>query len=120
ALYAFSRLTSLNPTVQTRLLEVAKQAIERTGIGKSLAIRALGSAGQGAVEPLKQVLSDAAQTPGDRASASRALARLGNAGQTALQETLSDLLPATDSNQQLLEPAFGTLWATLLAIQPPV
>lgn len=99
ALFPFTRLTRLSAAVQTRLLEVAGQALTtEPGPLRSFAVRALGQAGPAAVEPLSQVLQNGAFSPGERAMAAQALGRLGGPGQKALAAALTALpLPTLDA-----------------------
>jgi cyclophilin family peptidyl-prolyl cis-trans isomerase len=107
--------------VRARLLDVARGSLANTGLRRSLAVRALANAGDGAAPELARVLGDAAFTAAERADAARSLGRLGPAGQTALGEAVAKLLddPASVSNDELLGADYGVLIAALGALQPP-
>ena len=99
ALFPFTRLNRLSAAVQTRLIEVAGQAlIAEPGAQRSFAVRALGQAGSAAVAPLSRIVPNDAFTPGERAMAAQALGRMGAPGQEALAAVLDSLpLPSFDA-----------------------
>ena len=120
ALYAFSRLGAVSPTVQARLLEVAVRALDDKGLARTFAIRALGSAGADASLPLERVLTDAGAPASERSAASRALRQLGEAGQQALGRALTRMVPLARQPEQLLGESFGPLLTTLEGLLGPV
>src|SRR5262249_40240686 len=86
ALFAFTRLSALPEPIQTRLLDVAGDALEApAGDRRSYAVRSLGRAGPKATEPLAKVLSSDAFSAAERADAAREIAKLGEPGQVALR-----------------------------------
>jgi len=118
ALLAFTHSMPLSPTVQEHLLTVAKQGLGRSGLARSLAIRALAGAGAAAVAPLSELLGSSEASSVERILAARSLARLADAGQTALGQTLAALLPKL-TPAALLSPTFGLVESVLLAISAP-
>ncbi len=119
ALYAFSQLSTLNPTVQARLLEVARAALSGQGATRTFAIRALGSAGAAAAEPLSQVLASADYSASERCAAGRALRQLGAAGQQGLARALSQLLATAQDDEKLLSASYGPVLVTLEGLGAP-
>lgn len=119
ALYAFSRLSPPSPTVQRRLLDAAQQALKKRGLARTFAVRALGSAGDEAAETLGQVLVDDAYSNAERASAVRALEKLGAVGQTTLKAGFTKLVPAKLEVADLVSSRWTPLIATLEALTPP-
>ena len=118
ALFAFSRLPLLEDGVKQRLTQVAEQAIAAGGLRRSFAIRALGSAGPAAADPLSRVLLDAHVPAPERADAARQLARLGTSGQRALGAALERLLGPEDLNPgALMTERFGVLLTALASLQ---
>ena len=121
ALFAFGRLSTLTPSVQKRLIEVAKQALGSKGRQRVFAIRALGRAGPDAVEPLANVLTNAELTVSERADAAHGLAKMGDGGQVALATALTQLAPKAEGfdGKELLKPSWSVLAATLGGLEPP-
>jgi cyclophilin family peptidyl-prolyl cis-trans isomerase len=121
ALQAFARLPALSDPVRARLLDVARGALVSAGLRRSVAVRALGNAGEGAAPELARVMNDPAFTPAERADAARSLGRLGAPGQAALGDALKKLLdePASVSPEKLLGAEYGVLVAALGALQSP-
>jgi cyclophilin family peptidyl-prolyl cis-trans isomerase len=121
ALQAFARLTTISDPVRARLLDVARGALGSAGPRRSLAVRALANAGDGAAPELGRVLGNTAFILAERADAARSLGRLGPAGQAALGEAVAKLLedPATVSSDRLLGADYGPLIAALDALEPP-
>lgn len=123
ALFPLSRLDSLEPPVQTRLLAVADKALEdNKGDALRYAVRALAHAGSAAVEPLSRVLGDAHFPADARADAARALSGFGRSGQQALTVALAKLAPTatTADAAHLVSPDWGPLIATLDSLKLPV
>jgi len=111
-LYPLSRLRNLPEAVSERLLEVAGSVLveDRPGT-RVFAILALGAAESSLSAPaLLQVLVSDSFSPGERAAAAQALARLGEHGQKALDEGTATLL----SRGVPKEPT-DTAWAPLRA-----
>ncbi len=122
ALFPIGRLGSLNEPVQTRLLAVADKTLaDSKGAAARFAVRALGHAGDAAVEPLSRLLVDAHAATGARADAARELARFGDSGQKALAGALAKLAPTTKTAdaRHLVSPGWGPLVATLDALEFP-
>ena len=119
ALLAFTRLGALGDSVQSRLLEVAKAALETKGLRRALAVRALGRAGSQAVGVLGSIVGDGKFSSAERADAARELARLGDPGQTALSTALAKLAPRVADQKQLVSAAWPPLIAALDAIETP-
>ncbi len=117
ALFAFTRLSSLSPPVQSRLLEVCKQSLVSPGLRRSFALRALVAAGEPAATTLGEALKDRKYSIAERAEAARSLSRLGEPGQQALQAALHALAPA-DAAAAAAE--FGVQSALLEALRPPL
>jgi cyclophilin family peptidyl-prolyl cis-trans isomerase len=113
ALFAFTRLGPLGASIQTRLLEVARAALKRPGLGRRFAVRALGRAGPDAAKELARVLSDARSSAAERSDAARELARLGNDGQRALAEALPALAHIAQEPGALSSSQYGPLSAAL-------
>jgi len=113
ALLAFTRLGPLGPSVQTRLLEVARAALKRPGLGRRFAVRALGRAGPEGAKELAHVLSDARSSAAERSDAARELARLGNDGQLALADALPALARIAKEPGALGSSQYGPLSAAL-------
>lgn len=120
ALYAFSRLVALSSTVQDRLVEVASEALSSNGLARSFAVRALGSAGEGAAPVLERAALDEAYDPSDRAAASRSLRRLGEPGKAALERVLAGLVARGVDSKRLESATFGILLTTLEGLEVPV
>lgn len=121
ALQPFARLASVSDPVRARLLDVARGALAAAGLRRSLAVRALANAGEGAAPELARAVTDKAYTVAERADAARSLGRLGAAGQAALGELVQALLDdaANLTQEKLLGPEYGVLTAALAALQPP-
>lgn len=121
AFQAFTRLSHLDEAVRARLLGVARDALASPGLGRALAVRALGAAGDGAVPSLVGVVSSATSTPSERADAVRGLGRLGDAGQRALADALLAWLedPAATGDARLLDASYGVLSTLLGTLKPP-
>jgi cyclophilin family peptidyl-prolyl cis-trans isomerase len=117
ALLAFSRLGTLSEPVQERLLSVAREGLSADGRRRAFAVRALGRAGTGAVEPLAALLVDSKSDPVLRAIAARELQKLGEPGQRVLADALGELLPAAPSERDLLAPSWLPIAATLEGLQ---
>jgi hypothetical protein len=120
ALYAFSRLSPRNPTVQRRLLDAATKSLEAEGLRRTFAVRALAGAGDEAAEPLGRVLGSAAFSASERAGAVRALEKLGVPGQEVLKTALAELIPDKPDAPELGGETFTPLMATLDALKPPL
>jgi cyclophilin family peptidyl-prolyl cis-trans isomerase len=116
ALFAFSRLSGLSGPVQERLLSVARDALSADGQRRAFAVRALGRAGEGAVEPLSTLLLDAKQEPALRAIAARELSKLGQPGQRALAGAVGKLLTPPPPKTRLLSAEWLPIAATLEAL----
>jgi cyclophilin family peptidyl-prolyl cis-trans isomerase/HEAT repeat protein len=119
ALFAFTRLQALSESVQARLLRVAQAALKSAGTGRQYAVRALGRAGEEAVEALATVLVSKDYSAGERADAARELARLGEPGQKALGKALVELAPEAADEKALVSADWGPLIATLEAVSAP-
>ncbi len=122
ALFPISRLGALGAPVQTRLLAVADKVLTSAkGDALRFAVRALGHAGDAAVEPLSRVLVDLHVAADARADAARELAKFGKSGQTALIGALSRLAPTdkTADAKHLVSPDWGPLVSTLDALEYP-
>jgi len=100
ALFPFTRLTTLEPNVQRRLLLVAAKLVTSKSDARDYAIRALPLGGEAAVPHLERILADAiGYTSQQRSDAARGLARLGEPGQAAIGRALSRLLPRNIAEQ---------------------
>jgi cyclophilin family peptidyl-prolyl cis-trans isomerase len=119
ALQAFTRLSHLDDTVKVRLHAVARGALAHSGLGRTLAIRALAAAGEQAAPDLAAVVGASSAPPSERADAARALGRLGDAGQHALADALAPLLDEIATPDGLLGANFGVLSTVLGALKPP-
>lgn len=121
ALQPFARLGTLPDPVRARLLDVARAALSSAGLRRSLAVRALANAGEGAAPDLARAVLDKSYTVAERADAARSLGRIGAGGQAALGDVVHALLEdaATVSEEKLLGPDYGVLVAALGALQPP-
>jgi len=115
ALFPFTRLTQLSAAVQTRLIEVAGEALTgEPGPQRSFAVRALGQAGPAAVAPLSRIVPNDAFGPGERAMAAQALGRMGAPGQQALAAVVETLpFPSFDALKPLRSSQPTTLPTTL-------
>lgn len=92
-LFAFTRLGSLSPAVQTRLLDVTGELLTLSpSARRSFAVRALGAAGFAAAAPLGRVLSSDKFSVEERAAAAFGLGRLGRTGQEELGAALASFL----------------------------
>lgn len=120
ALYAFTRLPALGATVQERLRKLATAALGQSGLRRTLAIRALGVAGEPGVEPLKGVLLDVNATSNDQIAASLGLRRLGDAGELALEQVLGELVRRELGSKPQFSSVFGVLLTTLEGINLPL
>jgi cyclophilin family peptidyl-prolyl cis-trans isomerase len=93
ALFAFTRLTMVEPNVQKRLLAVASKALHTRSEARRYALRALPLAGDSAVTLLERSLVDKQNYDAhEQSDAARSLLRLGEAGQQALSRALRRLL----------------------------
>jgi cyclophilin family peptidyl-prolyl cis-trans isomerase len=121
ALQAFTRLGHLDPTVQARLFDVARGSLASTGLVRTLAIRALGAAGERAAPELAAIVGATNALASERADAARGLGRLGDAGQRALADALAPLVDEVvgATPDRLLVPEFGVLTTVLAALRPP-
>ncbi len=119
ALQPFTRLSHLDDTVKVRLHDVARGALALTGLGRTLAIRALAAAGEQAAPDLADVVRAASATPSERADAARGLGRLGDAGQHALADVLAPLIDEIATPDALLGANLGVLATVLGALKPP-
>jgi len=118
ALYPVSRVENVPPTILERLAEVASARLAEKGPFRLFAIRALGRAKQGGLQPLERVLlGDAASfSMPERVEAARAAARLGDDGAVLLGRALDKLAalpPATiaagGDDTQVLLAAIGAI-----------
>lgn len=116
ALFAFSRLSASSTAVRERLLGVAKEALSDSGPRRAYAVRALGRAGEGAVDPLAALLTDPKRDPALRAIAARELGKLGRPGQRALASRVSALVSPPPSKARLLSAEWLPIAATLEAL----
>lgn len=92
-LQPLGRVTRLSEAVGAHILEVAGALLtEESTEGRRHAILALGSAGPSAAAPLGQILLQDKYAPEQRAAAALALGRLGEAGQSALDKTIANIL----------------------------
>jgi cyclophilin family peptidyl-prolyl cis-trans isomerase len=121
ALQAFTRLNHLDDAVQMRLYEVARSALASTGLGRTLAVRALPAAGARAAADLAAVVGAPSASPAERADAARGLGRLGDEGQRALAEALAPLVNAVAGSnpERLLGAEYGVLSSVVSALAPP-
>lgn len=83
-LYPLTRALELTPAERVRLDDIAARALERPGIGRGLAIRALVNGGQRADEKLVSIVEDGGASSAERQSAARALSARGDSGQERL------------------------------------
>ncbi|MBN2192665.1 MAG: peptidylprolyl isomerase [Polyangiaceae bacterium] len=120
ALLAFAHLEGLGPSVRERLIAVAAPTLKTQDVRRSLAIRALGQAGSVGARSLGRVLVDESIPASDRAEAARQLVRLGADGQTALGETVGQLIPSSTDLKTLSSPGWAPLAATLEGLAEPV
>jgi cyclophilin family peptidyl-prolyl cis-trans isomerase len=119
ALYPFGRVDGAPPDeVTSRLVSVAREALDRPAVERIFAVRALGRAGDPhAVEALSRVLSSDDYSPPERVEAAKALARLRKAGQVGLGDALAVLASDGPTLAQALGgDRFGVLLATLDAL----
>jgi cyclophilin family peptidyl-prolyl cis-trans isomerase len=116
ALFAFTRLSGLGASVRSRLLGVAKQELESSGVKATLAVRALPAAGEEAAALLGEALSSSRTSSASRAEAVRSLARLGEPGQAALRTALA----AVPASPALKGADYAALSAILGAVSPPL
>ncbi len=107
AFYAFGRADlGESDTLLPRAVAAAKAALGRAGPVRLMAIRALGRTKDASVAgDLAAVLASADASAPERVEAARSLGRLGSAGQTALTEALSHLVP--DDAGALAGDGFG-------------
>lgn len=92
-LLPLSRMTRLSDAVGAHLLEVVDSLLaQKRTEGRRHALLALGRAGASAAEPLTQILLAESFSPGERAGAAQSLARLGRLGQTALDQSIAEML----------------------------
>jgi len=120
ALLAFTRIDAGSEAIRMRLYEVASEALSGpAGARRSYAVRALGRAGDQAVVALVKVLESESFTVSERADAARELARVGKAGQVALQKSLPSLVPKADSLSTLAGAGLAPLRAALDALTLP-
>jgi cyclophilin family peptidyl-prolyl cis-trans isomerase/HEAT repeat protein len=120
ALFAFTRLSGLSETVQSRLLEVCVEAIGGPpGMRRAFAVRALGRAGPKAVPPLSKVLASDGFSVAERADAARELAKLGDEGQAALRYALGQLAPKITAKDTLGGEQYGVLASVVESLAPP-
>ncbi|HSC89538.1 MAG TPA: hypothetical protein VLC09_19785 [Polyangiaceae bacterium] len=107
-LYPLGRLGSLTQALEARTLDVAGALLTSTqsGSGRSFALLALGSAGASAALPLSLLVLNRDFSGAERALGVATLARLGEAGQRALDSTLNETLerglPARASDENWL------------------
>jgi cyclophilin family peptidyl-prolyl cis-trans isomerase/HEAT repeat protein len=130
ALGPFARLSGIGAPVRARLLEVARALLAKPGPARAFAVGALAAAGEEAAPELARVVgatefSDVGATEfsdAERATAARALGRLGPAGQKSLESALENLLsdPALTSEKVLASSRFGVVTALLDALTPPL
>lgn len=122
ALFAFTRLSSVDDNVEARLLEVARSALGKAGRQRTFAVRALGRAGDPAIDVLEKLVSDDKLSASERADAARELAKLGKGGLAALGRALGELVPGPEalSEKSLTSDAWGPLITTLSALEPPL
>jgi cyclophilin family peptidyl-prolyl cis-trans isomerase len=121
ALQAFTRLSNLSESVQTRLLDVARRALGDAAT-RAFAVRALAAAGEPAAESLAEVLAGPTFTPAERADAARGLGRLATPGQNALARALPKLLekPEATADAALRSAEYGVLTSALAALKLPL
>ncbi|MBI3205954.1 MAG: peptidylprolyl isomerase [Myxococcales bacterium] len=120
ALLAFTRIDAGSDAIRMRLYEVASEALAGpAGPRRSYAVRALGRSGDQAVPSLVKVLEGEAFTVSERSDAARELARVGKAGQVALQKSLPSLLPKPDALATLTGAAFSPLVVALESLVLP-
>ncbi|MCA9619172.1 MAG: peptidylprolyl isomerase [Myxococcales bacterium] len=115
ALYPFSRVTHLTPSVVERTQEVALAALDRPGAGRIYAIEALAKVGEGAVERLAAVATDQAFTTEERVAAVQSLAKSPRAGQRALA-TVVKALAEELTPEAMLTSKTGLLLTALEAL----
>ncbi|MEZ4222456.1 MAG: peptidylprolyl isomerase [Polyangiaceae bacterium] len=118
ALFAFTRLGALPEPVETRLREVARGMIGKTGSQRNFAVRCLGRAGQAAVPDLEKFAADSKEDPSTRAEAARELARQGKAGDEALGRVVKALAEGAPLDAAALSSAqYGVLSTALESMQ---
>ncbi|MFO0588648.1 MAG: peptidylprolyl isomerase [Polyangiaceae bacterium] len=122
ALYPLGRLDHPPASTIERLREVATAALRSPGPHRIFAVRALGRGGDDAAPELGRVIA----TPGEflaaeRGEATRALARLGKAGQRALADAVPKILPSADpvALTGLVSEDFTATLAALEAMTEP-
>ena len=122
ALSPFARLSGIGAPVRARLLEVARALLGKPGPARAFAVGALAAAGEEAAPELARVVGATEFSDAERATAARALGRLGPAGQKSLEAALESLLsdPALTSEKVLASSRFGVVTALLDALTPPL
>ncbi len=115
-LFAFTRLSTLSPAVQTRLLDVTGDVLTgKASARRSFAVRSLGAAGFAAAAPLGRVLASDKFSTEERAAAAFALGRLGRTGQEELAAALGAFVESKRAWSERA-PDFAALSATLSAL----
>ncbi len=119
ALYPFSRLRSLEPSLAQRVLDVAASMPKSGADGRSYVIRALGRVGASAAPALRAAAEDPALDAATRATAVRELRGLGATATPHLEALLTgfDLREPSDS---WLREDWIVFESVLGAMEPPV
>ena len=122
ALSPFARLSGIGAPVRARLLEVARALLGKAGPARAFAVGALAAAGEEAAPELARVVGATEFSDAERATAARALGRLGPPGQKSLEAALESLMsdPALTSEKVLASSRFGVMTALLDALAPPL
>lgn len=120
ALQPLGRASHLPLSVAERAREVATARLVDGGAERVHAVRVLGRTDEKAVPALlAELIAVGKATPSERAEAAYALARLAGAGQQALREAVTKLMPETHDPLkalQLVGADFGPLLAALQAL----
>ncbi len=120
ALYACSRLASLNESTQNRLREIAARALTNKSASTEFAVRALAHAGADGVSALGSFIADAAQNASLRAEATRELAAIGSSAQSTLWSAFEKLPLDKPTDAALLDESFGPTSALVASLAPPI
>jgi len=119
ALYACSRLASLNESTASRVRALAQHLIAKHARGSEFALRALAHCGADGSAQLGALIADGTRDAVLRAEAVRELGALGAPSQAALWSAF-DQLPLDKLNDaELLDAHFGATSALLAALSPP-
>ena len=120
ALFAFTRLASLNASTAERTRALATRLIADHAPGAEFALRTLSRTGDEGAATLGTLLANLQLAPGLRAEAARELGTLGSPGQRPLWAAFDSALASPPSDADLASASYGPLSALLDALQPPI